>query len=335
MVKEQIRLLCSDISHMALVFVWRDCGATQRNGFELTTDIANIDVSGYPRVTLEERAPGLLSGRYDFLSGLHHETYRARAQGDKRFVYLAQAQNDWDDRLVAMPDIARPQDLEGRRVIVSTSAPCVYGNLRRALEHAGADVEAVDFDPWRVQGSDVCLRAINAVLEGAAAAAAVDVPFDLYGQKRGLRVIELPPMPVIHNTTICADRERVRRDEETTLAFLRSMIEAIHFFKTEPDQVCAILKRSLAPLIGISDTDEIEHLQRFWAAALSPKPFPHPLAIWNVYQLDSARGPESSVVGPMEMWDTGYLRDIDDTGFIDDLYGGVRLAASPPMVGRI
>ena len=77
--------------------------------------------------------------------------------------------------------------------------------------------------------------------------------------------------------------------------------------------------------------DEIEHLQRSWAELLNAKPYPHPLAVWNVYNLEIATKPELSWVGPLETWDTSYLRAIDDSGYIDELYGGSREAASPPV----
>jgi len=109
------------------------------------------------------------------------------------------------------------------------------------------------------------------------------------------------------------------------------MIEAIHFFKTRPQETREILQTHLAPLIGIEDPADIAHLQEYWSPALSPKPYPHPLAIWNVYQLDTLKDDRSNFIGPMEIWDTSYLRDVDDSGFIDDLYGGARNAAAPAV----
>jgi hypothetical protein len=335
MVKTPIRMLASDISHMALNFVWRDSGVTQGHGFDLQLDVAGVEIPGQAPVGMRDRAPRLLDGTYDFLSGLHHETYQYRARGDKRFVYLAQAQNDWDDRVVATAAVRAPRDLEGQTVLCSTSAPCVMGNLKHALELAGVDLGRVRFETARIKAADVCAQAVEAVLRGEAAAASVDIPFDLRGERRGLHVLKVPSVPVIHNATMCANRDWVQQNEETTLAFLRSMVEAIHFFKTQPDRVCQILERTLAPLVGIETEDEIRHLQRAWAALLSPKPYPHPLAVWNVYNLDVAHNPEFNFVGPFEVWDTSYLRAIDDEGFIDGLYGDARQAVNPAVNAAI
>ena len=111
------------------------------------------------------------------------------------------------------------------------------------------------------------------------------------------------------------------------------MIDAIHFFKTEKSKVCAILERELAPLLQLEGPDEVEHLQATWAALLSPKPYPHPLAVWNVYNLDVAHDPNVNFIGPFEIWNTSYLRAIDDSLYIDELYGaGVANPAVNPVI---
>jgi len=57
-----------------------------------------------------------------------------------------------------------------------------------------------------------------------------------------------------------------------------------------------------------------------WAKLLSEKPYPHPLAVWNVYNLEVAHDPKVNFIGPFETWDLHHLRTIDDSGFVDRLY---------------
>ncbi len=314
----KIRMLCSDISHMSLHFVFRDSGVSQKHGFELEVDITKFSQGGRPIRQMKDRAPCLLAGEYEFLSGLHHETYIYRAKGDKRFLYLAQTQNDWDDRLIARKEIREAKQLEGKKIWTSR-APCVGGNLDHALALAGLDTSQVEF----IYGTeDRGHEAVEKVARGELDAANVDIPFDLQAKKRGLNTIQLPSVPVIHNTTICASTEFVWKNEEKVRAFLRALIETIHFFKTEKQKVCEILSRELAPLVHLEGDDEVEYLHREWSKLLSPKPYPHPLAVWNVYNLDVAHDPKVNFISPFEIWDTHYLRQIDDSGFIDALYNG-------------
>ena len=314
----KIRMLCSDISHMSLHFVFRDSGVSQKHGFELEVDITKFSQGGRRIRQMKDRAPCLLAGEYEFLSGLHHETYIYRAKGDKRFLYLAQTQNDWDDRLIARKEIREAKQLEGKKIWTSR-APCVGGNLDHALALAGLDTSQVEF----IYGSeDRGHEAVEKVARGELDAANVDIPFDLQAKKRGLNTIQLPSVPVIHNTTICASTEFVWKNEEKVRAFLRALIETVHFFKTEKQKVCEILSRELAPLVHLEGDDEVEYLHREWSKLLSPKPYPHPLAVWNVYNLDVAHDPKVNFISPFEIWDTHYLRQIDDSGFIDALYNG-------------
>jgi len=46
------------------------------------------------------------------------------------------------------------------------------------------------------------------------------------------------------------------------------------------------------------------------------------MAVWNLYDLDVAHDPNANSVAPLETWDTHYVREIDDSGFIDALYRG-------------
>ena len=151
-------------------------------------------------------------------------------------------------------------------------------------------------------------------------AANVDMPFDLQAKKRGLNAIELPALPVIHNTTICANMDFVRENEELVVTFLKALIEAVHFFKTEKEKSCAIIAREVAPLIGLAGDDEVAYLHDQWSRLLCAKPYPEPMAVANLYNLDVAHDPEASSIAPLAVWDTHYVRMIDDSGFIDALY---------------
>ena len=335
MVQPIVRMICSDYSHMPLLTVWRDSGVTEEHGFKLEIHLAGLEIPGQPFVSLGERASKLLDGTYDIISGLHHEPYHYRARGDKRFVYLAQAQNDWDDRVVVNPRIKTAKDLEGEKLLITARAPCVLGNLKQSLKLAGADPDLIDFVDVTGRPEQESRMAVDAVVRGEAIAASVDMPFDLQAEKQGLKSFPLPNAPVIHNVTICTNNDWVKANQETVFAFLRSMIDAIHFFKTQPSRVCELLEAYLAPIIGLESRDEVEYLQRVWAELLCPKPYPHPLAVWNVYNLDVAHDPSVNFIGPFETWDTSYLRVIDDSGYIDEMYGGAAAAANPPITAAI
>jgi ABC-type nitrate/sulfonate/bicarbonate transport system substrate-binding protein len=308
-------LLASDSSHLPFLYVFKESRVMEKYGYEIDLHI----VGGAKAPTMAHRAKLALAGEIDFLSGLHHETYRERAKGEKRLTYLAQAQNNWDDRLVASAEIKNVEDLKGKKIVCHAKAPCVSGNLRAVLETCGLKPEEINLDVIDDR-SGKFLDFVDEITSGKAVAALVDMPFDLYGSKKGLHVVDLPDRPVIHNTTLLATSDYIRDNEETVYAFLKGFIEALHFFKTKPDQVVPILKKNLARRYGLEDDEYYVHLQREWAKLLSKKPYPLPSAIQNVYDLDVGKDPKMHHIGPMEPWDLHYLRKIDDSGFIDQLY---------------
>jgi hypothetical protein len=53
---------------------------------------------------------------------------------------------------------------------------------------------------------------------------------------------------------------------------------------------------------------------------LERKPYPSPHAISNVFQLAVRRNPEISGYNPLALWDTHFVRELDDSGYIDRLY---------------
>jgi ABC-type nitrate/sulfonate/bicarbonate transport system substrate-binding protein len=330
-----VRMLASIISHMPLHFVWQESGVCQAEGIALEVDVADVSLNGSPPTPLRDRAERLLDGTYQFLSGLHHEPYQARAKGDPRLTFVAQAQNDWDDKLVARADITGPRDLEGTTVFLSSRARCTLGNLKGILRGYGVDTESIRFVFPEVRTPLACREAVEALAAGDIDAALVDPPFDHVAKRSGARVLPITSVPVIHNATICADISWATTNRASTVAFLRSMVRAIHFFKTQPEAVVKILEEHLAEVIGIEEREDLYRLQEDWAGLLSPRPFPHPLAVWNVYQLEVAKDEETNFITPLEVWDLQFLREVDDSGLAAELYGSGEPVRNPGVSPQI
>jgi ABC-type nitrate/sulfonate/bicarbonate transport system substrate-binding protein len=311
----QLILLASDSSHLPLLTVFKESGVTQKYGFEIELEV----VGGARAPTMAHRTSLIFAGEIDFVSGLHHETYRARSRGEKRLVYLAQTQNRWDDRLVVAPGIGGIQELRGKKIVCHSKAPCVVGNFTTILKQFGFQNDEIRIEPILSMSGNLCSY-VDQVVAGEASAALVDMPFDLYGKNRGLKILDLPDRPVIHNTTILTTTDYIRGNRETVIQFLKALIDAIHFFKTKPAEVAKILQKNLSRRYTLTDEAYYVHLQREWAKLLLAKPYPLPAAIQNVFELDAAHDPNMGNISPMEPWDLHYLREIDDSGFIDALY---------------
>jgi ABC-type nitrate/sulfonate/bicarbonate transport system substrate-binding protein len=312
---QQLALLASDSSHLPLLTIFKESGVTKKYGFDIDLEI----VGGRKAPTMAHRTKLVLAGEIDFVSGLHHETYRERSKGNRQLVYLAQTQNRWDDRLVGRAALKSVNELRGKKIVCHSKAPCVTGNLKAILRQIGFKEDEIRVHAVESMTGNLTSY-VDEVVAGKAAAALVDMPFDLYGEKRGLKIIPLPERPVIHNTTILTTTAYIRENRETVILFLKALIDAIHFFKTKPDEVADILQKNLSKRYSLADRAYYVHLQREWAQLLLAKPYPMPAAIQNVFDLDVAHDPKMGKISPMEPWDLHYLREIDDSGFIDQLY---------------
>ena len=247
---QSIALLASDSSHLPLLTVFKECGAAEKHGLSIELHL----VGGARAPKMADRTRLLLAGEIDFVSGVHHETYKMRAGGEKRLKYLAQTQNNWDDRLIVAPKIRALDDLRGKKIVCHAAAPCVLGNLAAVLAECGFNPDEIRIETLASKpGSH--REFVDRVAAGEFDAALVDMPFDLYGVNRGLRIMDLPDRPVIHNTTILVSNDYIRENRETVISFLKALIETIHFFKKQPGETMRILKTNLARRYGL-DGDE-------------------------------------------------------------------------------
>jgi ABC-type nitrate/sulfonate/bicarbonate transport system substrate-binding protein len=127
-------------------------------------------------------------------------------------------------------------------------------------------------------------------------------------------------------TTVSSSLNFAEKHPDIVERFLKGMIEGIHFFKTQPERAAKIISSRNARG-GPIPVDVAPLVQRTLASALEPKLFPTPAAIANVYQEGIRADADAKRVNPMELWDLHYIRRIDDSGFVDDLYANSGKAA--------
>jgi hypothetical protein len=76
----------------------------------------------------------------------------------------------------------------------------------------------------------------------------------------------------------------------------------------------------VAPILHLESNEEVELLYREWVDSLERKPYPSIEAIANVFRLAVRRNPEVASFNPLALWTSHYVRELDDSGHIDQLY---------------
>lgn len=316
-------------SHLVFLHVVAESGSWAKHG---------LDVDYDKKISSSEAHRAVPLGEVEFVGGNHVSTYGHRARGDN-WVYLGQTVNKVHSKLVVRPDsnINGFADLRGKIVGTRGSHPGLNDWLQ--LKQRGLDVDRDDVQLINMlthkkgqmdeegSGKDEDRQPLwHWVRDRKVDAALMTPPAHLFAEAAGLKVIDIDAMPMIWFTTVSSSLNFVARHPDLVNRFMKGLIEGVHFFKTQPEKSIEIIKRRYAR------EGELNHAQAtyIWqglAPLLEPKLYPSMAAIANVYEEAKRQDKDALKVNPLELWDTHHIRDIDDSGFVDALYGNAPLAA--------
>jgi ABC-type nitrate/sulfonate/bicarbonate transport system substrate-binding protein len=278
------------------------------------------------------------SGEVEFVGGNHISTYGHRARGDD-WVYLGQTVNCIQTKLCVKPDsgINGVDDLRGKRVGTRGNHPGLNDWL--FLKQRGLDVDRDDYELVKevdgemsseAQPEDGSVRepakkkkrapVWQWVRDGKVDAALLTPPSSLFAEAAGLKLIDIEPLPMIWFTTISSSLRFVRSHPNLVERFLKGIVEGVHFFKTEWEKSIRIIQERYANE-GQMNYEQAAFCWQNTAAMLEPRLYPSMQAILNVYEEAKRSDKDAIKVNPMALWDLHHVRRIDDSGFIDQLYG--------------
>ena len=310
MAKSKLRIIYRSNSHAPLWLVAAKSGAWEKNG---------LDVDTSPQLVREKAVEALKNGHVDLISGNHHNLYVRNAKNGEDFVHLAQATNNWtENNLVVRPEIRSVRDLRGKKIAADKLTSHAGLNIWLFLKQEGLDVDRGDIEMVELRGSSE--ERWQRVLAGEFAGTFVTIPHDSRAAKAGARVISVHPMPMIRGVTLTTTMGFVKQHQDQIRLLTKGFVDAIHFFLTRRQETLEILKEHASPILKLQSDEEVETLYNEWARSLERKPYPSLQAISNVFQLALRRNPEIAGYNPLALWDTHFVRELDDSGYIDKLY---------------
>ena len=318
-------------SHLVLLHVVAESGAWEKNGLEVDYD---------RQISSTEAHRAVPTGEVEFVGGNHVSTYGHRARGDS-WVYLGQTVNQVKQQLVVRADsgINGLADLQGRKVGTRGSHPGLNDWLylkQHGLDADRDDVELVRQTKLKGNSMDAEDPAQKAkapplwhlVRDRVVDACFLGPPASLFAKVAGLKVIDIEPLPMIQFTTVSSSLGFVEKHPDIVERFLKGLIEGIHFFKTRPEEAIDIIERRFDRQ-GKMNREQATITHQSLAGILEPKLYPQMRAIANVYEEAVRQDKDAKKINPMELWDLHHLRRIDDTGFVDGLYGKRNMAPAP------
>jgi ABC-type nitrate/sulfonate/bicarbonate transport system substrate-binding protein len=263
-------------------------------------------------ISSEDSHKNVANGSVEFVGGNHLSPYIKRSEGDK-WVYLGQTVSLLNHQMVVRADsgINRVSDLRGKKVASKGQHPGL--NTWLFIKQHGL---LGDCTIERFRGETPQWEAVR---DGKADAAFVTPPADIFARRAGLKVIDVGFLPMVWFTTVSTGLPFVEKHPDIIDKFLRGICEGIAYFKTHRADSIKIIKEKYKEE-GDLDDEAATHLYDELKMILQAKPYASIPAISNVYEISIEQNKTAEKTDPMALWDFHYLRRIDDSGFIDNLY---------------
>ena len=310
MANDSLRIIYRSMSHAPLWIVAEKSRAWEKN---------RLVVDSSPQLVREKAVEALTSRHVDIISGNHHNLYVRNLKNGEDFVHLAQAGNDWtENHLVLAHGIRSLQELRGRKVVADKLTSHAGLNVWLFLCQEGLDADRGDVQLIELRGSSE--ERWRAVLSGQFDATFVGIPHNTRAAQAGARVMRVRAMPMIRGVTLTTTMSFVKSHEDQIRRLIRGFIDAIHFFLTHREETLEILQEHVAPVIRLQSDAEVTMLYDAWSGSLQRNGYPSVQAIANVFQLALRRDPAIAGFNPLALWDFHYLRELDDSGYIEQLY---------------
>ena len=225
-------------------------------------------------------------------------------------VVFAGIVNRFFHRIVARPDIQKPEQLKGRVI----GLPILGGPQEMAVQ--------VALKRWGLRyGTDVKVRnmgaefaRLTAVKNGLVDAVTSDAPASVL-RKLDLRVLgdvpawgdSFPYMMAI------ARRDFLKKDERRTEAFLKALTEAMEYYRDHEKESVAIVAKGLGGERA-SETEAAELYRQNGPAIFTFPPYPKPDGFKTVLDFLREQDPKAAAAKPEQFFTDEYLDAARGTG---------------------
>jgi ABC-type nitrate/sulfonate/bicarbonate transport system substrate-binding protein len=266
-----------------------------------------------------EAEAALFGGKIDLISGNHISPYALVARG-KPIVSLASPTNGVTDRVVSREPIKSLAEIRGKRIVDTTILDNgggynhIRGNHMLYILEAGLELTDVKWiEITDRMSSEFRIQQYEAMKAGEGDVTLVTGDTKRY-EAAGFHVLQLPRLPMINGPTLTTTVTALNKYDRFGERLVLAQVLGIHFGRTrkqETEKILEGLKKREPEARGVSYNS---------VAKLAIKPYPDIQAVANAYRLCCMKAPEAKELSPMSMWDLHFLRQLDNSGFIDGLY---------------
>jgi NitT/TauT family transport system substrate-binding protein len=220
-----------------------------------------------------------------------------------------------DQWLVTRPDIKTAEQLKGGSVAIATFGSQADLVTRIALQRLGlTSVKDVAI----VQIGTIPER-LSALEKGKVQAALLGITETLMAQKKGFYTLVSVSIPY-QAAGVATTRTFIRESPDIVRKYIKSQIEAVHRIKTDRETG----KKVLVKYLGSQDKEILERTYDLISAddKLPPKQYPTLEGIKNILETVAETDPKARAAKPEDFVDMRFVKELDESGFVDDLYKG-------------
>ena len=267
----------------------------------------------------EEAESGLFSGKIDLISGNHISPYALVARG-KPIVSLASPTNGVADKLVSRDPVKSVAQIRGKRIIDTTVLDSgggynhIRGNHMLYVLESGLQLDDVQWiEITDRMSSEFRTAQFYALKEGEGDVGFVTGDTRRY-EEAGFSVLQLARLPMINGPTLTTTVTALNKYDRFGERLVLAQVLGIHFARTQKEQTEKIIE-------GLKQREpEARSVSYNSVAKLLAKPYPDHRAVANAYRLCCMKTSDAEQISPLALWDLHYLRQLDNSGFIDRLY---------------
>ena len=229
-------------------------------------------------------------------------------------TYLAIGLSTYAFAVYAGPDIKEVPNLRGKVLGVITkgasSDHAAIALLRRYGMREGQDVKMIYF----ARQGDLLAALDKRIVSAGVLSSPTNVMARRLGFKELVNIASFK-LPYPHNA-IATRRSLVRQNPELARGFLKAYLAAVKIIHEEPETT----KRALSRFLGIKDVEILDDAYRNLAPLFLKVPYMPEEAIRSV--LSVSDHPKAAQADPKDFFDSRFLKELENTGFVKELYGG-------------
>jgi NitT/TauT family transport system substrate-binding protein len=288
----------------AMLPLWliTDAKLDQKYAFE----VQNIYISGGARLTQT-----LVAGDVDMATTGGAVVNASLSGAD--LVAVAVGVSTYGFSVYARPDVKDVSSLKGKVVGVMTKGASSDHGLIALLRHnnlrAGQDVKVLYLGGVR--------EALAALDRGIVSASVLSAPTTLLARRLGYKeLVNLASLklPYVHSGVVTR-RALLRQQPERIKAYLKAYLAAIKVANEDPETS----KRALARNLATNDTGVVDEAYQSFRGIFPKVPYMTEDYIKSVLAVTDH--PRAATADPKDFFDNRFLKELEESGFVQELYG--------------